>query len=157
MTLMTRLRLVVALLLALPATPAFAVQPDEVMQDRALEARARALSEGLRCMVCQNESIDDSDATLARDIRVFIRQRIAEGETNDQVRAYLVSRYGDFILLEPPFKPETWLLWLSAPLTFCAGLAAVFFARRRAPDATPALTAAEEAELAALRARDIGG
>ncbi len=152
---MQRLRLVFILLFAALAAPAFAVQPDEVMKDPALEARARALSEGLRCMVCQNQSIDDSDAPLARDIRLLIRQRIAQGESNEAVRAYLVSRYGDFILLKPPFKPETWLLWLSPPLTLCAGLAAVLFARRRAPPETPALTAQEEAQLAALT-RDQG-
>lgn len=151
MRLMAGLRVVLGLLLAFVAAPAIAVQPDELMKNPALEARARALSEGLRCMVCQNESIDDSEAPLARDIRILIRQRIAGGETSDQIRAYLVSRYGDFILLKPPFKPDTWLLWLSAPLTFLAGLAAVLIARRRAPDATPALTAEEEAELAVLR------
>jgi len=144
------LRLVLLLLFATLAAPSFAVQPDEVMKDPALEARARALSAGLRCMVCQNQSIDDSDAPLARDIRILIRQRIAEGESNEAVRAYLVSRYGDFILLKPPFRPETWLLWLSAPLTLCAGLAAVLIARRRAPSAMPALSAQEEAQLAAL-------
>jgi cytochrome c-type biogenesis protein CcmH len=147
---MRRLRLAPAFLFALLATPSFAVQPDEVMKDPTLEARARALSAGLRCMVCQNQSIDDSDAPLARDIRILIRQRIAEGESNNAVRSYLVSRYGDFILLKPPFKPETWLLWLSAPLTLCAGLAAVLFARRQAPATTPALSAQEEAQLAAL-------
>jgi cytochrome c-type biogenesis protein CcmH len=126
------------------------VQPDEVMKDPALEARARSLSGELRCMVCQNQSIDDSDAPLARDIRLLIRQRIGEGETNDAVRTYLVSRYGDFILLKPPFKPETLLLWLSAPLTLAAGLAAVLIARRRAPAATAALTPEEEARLARL-------
>ena len=153
---MARLRLVLAFLIALLAAPSFAVQPDEVMKDPALEVRARALSEGLRCMVCQNELIDDSEAPLARDIRILIRKRIAEGETNDRVRAYLVSRYGDFILLKPPFKPETWLLWLSAPLTLCAGLAAALIARRRAPAATPALSAEEEARLAMLTRRDGG-
>ncbi len=136
-------------LLALSA-PTLAVQPDEVMKDPALEARARALSAELRCMVCQNQSIDDSDAPLARDIRVLIRQRIGEGEPNDAVRSYLVSRYGDFILLKPPFKPETLLLWLSAPLTLLAGLAAVWIARRRAPPPTAPLTPDEEARLAAL-------
>ena len=151
---MCRLRLVLLLLFATLAAPCLAVQPDEVMKDPALEARARALSAGLRCMVCQNQSIDDSDAPLAHDIRVLIRQRIAEGESNDAVRNYLVSRYGDFILLKPPFKPETWLLWLSAPLTFCAGVAAVLVARRRAPPATPALSAQEEAQLAALTIDD---
>ena len=145
--------ILLALLVAL-ASPALAVQPDEVMKDPALEARARALSGELRCMVCQNQSIDDSDAPLARDIRLLIRQRIAEGETNDAVRTYLVSRYGDFILLKPPLKPETLLLWLSAPLTLAAGLAAVLIARRRAPRATEALTPEEEARLAALTKPD---
>ena len=144
-----RLPLVLAFLLALSA-PAFAVQPDEVMKDPALETRARALSSELRCMVCQNQSIDDSDAPLARDIRILIRDRIGKGESNDAVRTYLVSRYGDFILLKPPLKTETLLLWLSAPLTLVAGLGAVWFARRRAPPPTPALTAEEEARLAAL-------
>ena len=153
---MRRLRLALAFLFALLAAPCFAVQPDEVMKEPALEARARGLSEGLRCMVCQNESIDDSEAPLARDIRILIRKRIAEGETNDQVRAYLVSRYGDFILLKPPFKPETWLLWLSAPLTLCAGAAAALIALRRAPSATPPLSAEEEAQLAMLTRRDGG-
>jgi cytochrome c-type biogenesis protein CcmH len=130
------------------------VQPDELMKDPALESRARALSGELRCMVCQNQSIDDSDAPLARDIRVLIRQRIAEGESNEAVRSYLVSRYGDFILLKPPFKPETLLLWLSAPLTLAAGLVAVWLARRRAQVATQALSAEEEAQLAALTSDD---
>ena len=147
---MRSLRLVLLVVLAALAAPSFAVQPDELMKDPALESRARALSGELRCMVCQNQSIDDSDAPLARDIRVLIRQRIAEGESNEAVRTYLVSRYGDFILLKPPFKPETLLLWLSAPLTLAAGLLAVWLARRRAPVATQALSAEEEAQLAAL-------
>ena len=147
---MRRLLVALAFLFPLLAAPSFAVEPDEVMKDPALEARARALSEQLRCMVCQNQSIDDSEAPLARDIRILIRQRIAQGESNETVRSFLVSRYGDFILLKPPFKPETWLLWLSAPLTLGVGLAAVLFARRRAPGATPALTAEEEAQLAAI-------
>ena len=147
---MRSLRLVLLVFFAALAEPSFAVQPDELMRDPALESRARALSGQLRCMVCQNQSIDDSDAPLARDIRVLIRQRIAEGESNDAVRTYLVSRYGDFILLKPPFKPETLLLWLSAPLTLAAGLVAVWLARRRAPVTTRALSAEEEAQLAAL-------
>jgi cytochrome c-type biogenesis protein CcmH len=101
-------------------------------------------------MVCQNQSIDDSDAPLARDIRILIRRRIAEGESNDAVRSYLVSRYSDFILLKPPLKLETLLLWLSAPLTLCAGVAAVLLSRRRAPAAPAALTSEEEARLAAI-------
>jgi len=86
-----------------------------------MELRARNLSRELRCMVCQNQSIDDSDASLAKDIRLLIRQRIAKGESNAEVRDFLVSRYGDFILLKPPFKRETLLLWLSAPLTLTLG------------------------------------
>jgi len=144
-------------IVALAAAPAAAVQPDEMMKDPTLEARARTLSEELRCLVCQNQSIDDSDAPLARDIRILIRQRIASGESNDAVRAYLVSRYGDFILLKPPFKPETVLLWLSPALVLGAGLAAALFARRRAPRSTPALSAEEEARLAALTGGDRAG
>jgi cytochrome c-type biogenesis protein CcmH len=137
-------------LLASLAGPALAVQPDEVMKDPALETRARALSSELRCLVCQNESIDDSEAPLARDIRILIRERIGKGESNDSVRDYLVSRYGDFILLKPPFKPETLLLWLSPVLTLGLGVAAALYARRRAPSATPRLSEEEEARLAAL-------
>ena len=151
---MRLVRLALLVMLALGSAPALAVQPDEVMKDPALEARARTLSEELRCLVCQNQSIDDSDAPLARDIRILIRNRIAQGESNDAVRAYLVSRYGDFILLKPPFKPETLLLWLSPALVLGAGLAAALFARRRAPRATPALSAEEEARLAALTGGD---
>ncbi len=147
---MRRLRLALILIFAAIAAPSFAVQPDEVMKDPALEARARALSAELRCMVCQNQSIDDSDAPLARDIRILIRRRIAEGESNAAVRSYLVSRYGDFILLKPPFELDTLLLWLSPLITLCAGLAAVFVARRHMRTPAPALSAEEEARLAAL-------
>ena len=126
------------------------MQPDEVMKDPALEARARALSSELRCMVCQNQSIDDSDASLARDIRLLIRERIAKGESNEAVRDFLVSRYGDFILLKPPLKPHTLLLWLSAPLTLALGALAIAFAARRPPPPTPALSPEEEQRLAEL-------
>ena len=146
---MRRLRLALLALFVALSAPAFAVQPDEVMKDAGLEARARALSSELRCMVCQNQSIDDSDAPLARDIRLLIRERIGKGESNDQVRAYLVSRYGDFILLKPPFKLDTLILWLSPALVLCAGLAAIVMNRRKSPAAAPKLTAEEEAELAA--------
>ncbi len=114
-----------ALLLALVTLPALAVTPDELLPDPALEARARVLSAELRCMVCQNQSIDDSDASLAKDIRVLIRERIAKGETNAQIRDFLVSRYGDFILLNPPFRAGTWLLWLGAPLALALGALAL--------------------------------
>ncbi len=147
-----RAALVFALVLA--AAAAHAVQPDELLADPALEARARTLSSELRCMVCQNESIDDSDAQLAHDIRLLIRERIAKGESNDSVRAFLVSRYGDFILLKPPFKAQTLLLWLSAPLTLALGALAIWAAIRRARTATPALSAAEEERLAALSRDD---
>jgi len=116
-------------------------------------ARARTLAAELRCLVCQNQSIDDSDAPLARDIRLLIRQRIGEGESNADVRAFLVSRYGNFILLKPPFEGSTALLWLSGPLTLALGALGVYFARRRAPPPPPPLTAEEEKRLAEL-ARD---
>jgi cytochrome c-type biogenesis protein CcmH len=151
------IRFALLAVVALASASAIAVQPDEVMKDPALEARARALSEELRCLVCQNESIDDSDAPLARDIRVLIRERIGKGESNDAVRAYLVSRYGDFILLRPPFKAETWLLWLSPALILGLGAAAALYANRRAPRATPRLSAEEEARLQALTNGDAPG
>jgi len=132
------------------AFPAYAVQPDEMLRDPMLEGRARALSAELRCMVCQNQSIDDSDAPLARDIRLLIRDRIAKGESNNAVRAFLVSRYGDFILLKPPFKLETLLLWAGAPLALALGALAMWRASRVPQKATPALSEAEEARLAAI-------
>ena len=144
----------VCCLLLLGSSPLRAVEPKEMLADPALEARARNLSKELRCMVCQNQSIDDSEAPLARDIRVLIRERIGKGESNDSVRDYLVSRYGDFILLKPPFKPETLILWLSPVLTLGLGVAAALYARRRAPSATPRLSAEEEARLAALTGDD---
>jgi cytochrome c-type biogenesis protein CcmH len=146
---MRALRFALAALLLL-ANAAFAVQPDEIMSDPRLEARARSLSAELRCLVCQNQSIDDSDASLAKDIRVLIRERIGKGESNAAVKAFLVSRYGDFILLKPPLKPETLLLWLSAPLTLVLGGLAIWSATRRTPAAIPALSAAEERRVAEI-------
>jgi len=145
---MRRLRLV--LLALCVAAPALAVQPSEMLKDPELEARARALSSELRCLVCQNESIDDSDADLARDIRLLIRERITKGESNTQVRDFLVSRYGDFILLKPPLKLSTALLWFSAPLTFLLGGLAIWIASRRRPAPSAPLTADEERRLAEL-------
>ena len=147
---MVKLRALLALGFLLVAAVAGAVQPDEVMKDPALEARARTLSAELRCLVCQNQSIDDSDAPLAGDIRRLIRERIGQGESNDAVRAFLVSRYGNFILLKPPFEFSTVLLWLSGPLTLALGALAIYFAARRPRTPTPALSAAEEERLAAL-------
>ena len=147
---MSRLRALLALGFLLVAAAAGAVQPDEMMKDPALEARARTLSAELRCLVCQNQSIDDSDAPLAGDIRRLIRERIAQGESNDSVRAFLVSRYGNFILLKPPFELSTVVLWLSGPLTLALGALGVYLARRRAPTPPPPLSADEEKRLAEI-------
>jgi cytochrome c-type biogenesis protein CcmH len=149
---MATLRALLALGLLLVATAAGAVQPQEMMKDPALEARARTLSAELRCLVCQNQSIDDSDAPLAGDIRRLIRERIAQGESNDAVRAFLVSRYGNFILLKPPFELSTVLLWLSGPLTLALGALGIYFARRHAPAPPRPLTADEE-----MRLKEIAG
>ena len=136
-----------ALLALVVALPALAVQPGEQLRDPAQEARARALSAQLRCMVCQNESIDESDASLAKDIRVLIRERIVQGEDDAAIRDFLVSRYGDFILLKPPFKASTLLLWLSAPLTLLLGGWAIYAASRRRPAPVAALSEEEERRL----------
>jgi cytochrome c-type biogenesis protein CcmH len=142
------------LFLALAPTFAFAVTPDEMLSDPKLEARAEALSAQLRCMVCQNESIDESDAPLAHDIRVLVRQKMLEGESDAEIRAFLVTRYGDFILLKPPFKPETVLLWGAPLLLLIAGGVAIAVStmqrKTAAPAPPPALSAEEKARLAAL-------
>ncbi|MBZ9768543.1 cytochrome c-type biogenesis protein CcmH [Mesorhizobium sp. CA6] len=138
-----------ALLLALFfAGAAQAVKPDEVLQDPALEVRARALSEGLRCMVCQNQSIDESDADLARDLRILVRQRLVAGDTDQQVMDYIVSRYGEFVLLKPRFSLRNALLWGTPVfLLLAGGLFIVLSARSRrtVPDST--LSAEEQAAL----------
>ena len=139
-------------LLAWPA--AHAVQPDEIMSDPAKEARARELSRELRCMVCQNQSIDDSEAPLARDLRLLVRERIAAGDSNAKVLDFLVARYGEFVLLKPRFERQTLLLWLLAPLLLAGGSLALWLQmRRRAQDGTAVtlpLTPDEEARLSAL-------
>ena len=137
------------------AAPTFAVQPDEILPDPALETRARELSRELRCMVCQNQSIDDSDAPLARDLRLLVRERIAAGDSNSQVLDFLVARYGEFVLLKPRFERQTVLLWLLAPLLLIGGGLALWLQiRRRARSGAdlpaPPLTADEESQLAAL-------
>lgn len=146
------MRFVLALLVALTPGFALAVQPDEILKDPALEARARDLSSELRCLVCQNQSIDDSDASLARDLRLMVRERLQAGDNDAQVRDFLVQRYGDFILLKPPFKTETLLLWLAPLFVLAGGAAALFaFARRRRPVETASgLSGAEQAKLQAL-------
>lgn len=145
----------VLLLLLLLAGPAFAVLPDERLADPALEARARALSRDLRCVVCQNESIDDSNADLARDIRRLLRERLVAGDSDAQAVAYLVARYGDFVLLRPPVRADTWLLWFGpfALLALAAGGTALALRRRR-PAAPPPLTAEEQARLDRLMRED---
>jgi cytochrome c-type biogenesis protein CcmH len=137
------------LLLALAfAGAAQAVKPDEVLQDPALEARARALSEGLRCMVCQNQSIDESDADLARDLRVLVRQRLVAGDTDQQVMDYIVSRYGEFVLLKPRFSLRNALLWGTPVLLLLAGgLFIVLSSRSRRPASDSALSAEEKSAL----------
>ena len=127
-------RLIIVVLMALLALPhaARAVQPDEILKDPALEGRARALSQELRCMVCQNQSIDDSDAPLARDLRLLVRERLQKGDTDKQVLDFLVDRYGNFVLLKPPVEPQTLLLWGLSPLALIIGIGAlVVMARRR--------------------------
>jgi cytochrome c-type biogenesis protein CcmH len=128
---MSRAALVFAVVLALAPLPALAVQPDEIMKDPLLEGRARALSSELRCMVCQNQSIDDSDAQLARDIRVLVRERLKAGDSNAQILDFLVQRYGAFILLKPPFEVGTLLLWGTPFLALILGGGAILYATRR--------------------------
>lgn len=141
--------LALALVLATPA--AYAIGPDEMLKDPAQEARAHAIGKTLRCLVCQNESIEDSNADLAKDLRTIIRERIKAGESDRQVIDFMVSRYGDFVLLRPPVKPETWALWFG-PALVIAGAAAVIAlrSRRRRTASEAPLSPDESAELARL-------
>ena len=143
------------LLLALVfAGAAQAVKPDEVLPDPALEARARALSEGLRCMVCQNQSIDESDADLARDLRILVRQRLVAGDTDQQVMDYIVSRYGEFVLLKPRFSLRNALLWGTPVLLLLAGGIFIVLSARSRRSASVALSAEEQAALDKMLSRD---
>ena len=146
---------IILLLALLFAGAAQAVKPDEVLADPALEARARALSEGLRCMVCQNQSIDESDADLARDLRILVRQRLVAGDSDQQVMDYVVSRYGEFVLLKPRFDLRNALLW-GTPLLLLlvGGVFIVLTARSRRALATKSLSADEQAALDAILHRD---
>jgi len=155
------LGLVAALVIA-GASPVYAVQPDEIMSDPAKEARARDLSRELRCMVCQNQSIDDSEAPLARDLRLLVRERIAAGDRDAQVMDFLVARYGEFVLLKPRLKPHTLLLWLLPPLALAGGGLALWAHHRRRNrvagqenDPMPSLSADEEARLEKLMAGEV--
>jgi cytochrome c-type biogenesis protein CcmH len=143
------------------SSAAYAVEPDEIMSDPAKESRARDLSRELRCMVCQNQSIDDSEAPLARDLRLIVRERIAAGDSDAQVIDFLVARYGEFVLLKPRFAPHTLLLWLLPPLALAGGALALWtHGRRRAKSATAQddssfkLTADEETRLERLMATE---
>ena len=145
------------IVLTLASSAALAVQPDEVLPDAALEARARTLSKELRCMVCQNQSIDDSDAPLARDLRILVRERLQAGDSDRQVIDFLVARYGEFVLLKPPFSAHTALLWLGpAAVVLLGALGLLLAARRRRTDSSAAtaeatqLTPAEEARLSEI-------
>jgi len=143
---------VIAVALALAGT-ARAVEPDEMLKDPAQEARAEAIGRQLRCPVCKTESIEESDADFTKDLRKLVREQVAAGKTDAQVLDYMHSRYGDFILLKPPFKPSTWVLWLAPPVILVlGGIFAFFMTRRRSttPEAQP-LTAAEKAEVEALK------
>jgi cytochrome c-type biogenesis protein CcmH len=144
--------LLITILLLAGAAPALAVQPDEVLPDPALERRAREISAELRCLVCQNQSIDDSDAPLARDLRVLVRERLKAGDSNQAVRSFVVDRYGEFVLLKPPVGPHTLLLWLTPLLVLAAGGAGIWATvrRRKAVTAPAPLSEAELAALAAI-------
>ena len=150
---MRRLALI-ALLIALAApTAALAVEPDEILRDPALEARARNLSSELRCLVCQNQSIDDSAAPLARDLRVLVRERLTAGDSDSQVLNFLVARYGEFVLLKPRFELHNLLLWGLPPVVLLAGMIALFLTARRRQSANlqaPALSAAEQQRITTL-------
>ena len=141
------------LLAALATVPAWAVRPDEMLSDPKLEARAREVGQELRCLVCRNQSIDDSDADLAHDLRVLVRERIKAGDSNDQVIDFIRSRYGDFVLLRPPLETGTLLLWGGPALILLLGAFGIYryYRRRRAGDqAPPALSAEERHRLKAL-------
>jgi cytochrome c-type biogenesis protein CcmH len=149
------LALVFAVTVMAGASAAYAVQPDEIMADPVKEARARELSRELRCMVCQNQSIDDSEAPLARDLRLLVRERLAAGDSDAQVIDFLVARYGEFVLLKPRLEPHTLLLWLLPPLALAGGGIALWIHGRRRTRAAMAetavsLTPEEEARLASL-------
>ena len=142
--------LLVALLLV--ASPSVAVEPSEMLADPVLEARAREIGQALRCVVCQNQSIDDSSAEVARDMRRAVRERLTAGDSNEQVYAFMVARYGDYVLLKPPFKARTLVLWLGAPALLVLAAVALWLAarRRRAPQPPQPLSDEERRRLAAI-------
>ena len=150
--------LAVLALASAPGDRALAVKPDEMLADAAMEARAREISKGLRCLVCQNQSIDDSNAELARDLRVLVRQRLQAGDSDEAVFRFVVDRYGDFVLLKPPMKPVTYVLWFGPLLILLGAVATLvfFFIRRRGTriTASPALSADDLRRLETLLGED---
>lgn len=151
---MTGLMRSLILVAALIATPVFAVQPDEILKDPVLEARARELSKGLRCLVCRNENIDDSNADLARDLRLLVRERLVAGDSNDQALAFIVDRYGEYVLLNPTSKGANLILWIAGPALLLVGGAIAFSYLRRRQNASERapenLSEEEEKRLAEL-------
>ena len=150
--------IVAVLSFATAVTPSLAVQPDEILPDAAMESRARAMSAQLRCLVCQNQSIDDSNAPLARDLRLLVRERLKAGDSDQEVMDYVVARYGEFVLLKPPFNAATLLLWLTPLLAL---LAAIYLVRasmqggtRDASQQASKLTAEERKKLAEVLERE---
>jgi cytochrome c-type biogenesis protein CcmH len=148
-------RLLLAVALVAVALPAAAIRPDEILADPALETRARNLGKELRCLVCQNQSIDDSEADLARDLRKLVRERLVAGDSDPEIRRFLVDRYGDFVRLDPPLKLATAVLWFGPALVLVLGLVGVVTFLRRRPTAAPAaLDAADRARLERVLAED---
>ena len=143
---MRRLATIATLIFAVASVQALAVQPDEMLNDPKLEARARELSREIRCMVCQNQSIDDSEAPLARDLRLLVRERINKGDSDRQVLDFLVERYGEFVLLKPRLEGKTIILWALPPAALIAGVIGLLFSmrRRRSSQSEPATLSAEE-------------
>jgi cytochrome c-type biogenesis protein CcmH len=145
-------RLALAAVLFVAAAPALAIEPDEVLRDPALEARARGISAELRCLVCQNQSIDDSDAPLARDLRLLVRDRLKSGDTDAEVRSFVVQRYGEFVLLRPPVGWHTALLWAGPPVVLIAAAFGLLRSRRqRRVSAEPPLSPEEEERIRTLQ------
>jgi cytochrome c-type biogenesis protein CcmH len=143
---MRRLAAIALVLAIIASSSSLAVQPEEMLKDPKLEARARELSRELRCMVCQNQSIDESEAPLARDLRLLVRERLTKGDTDQQVLDFLVVRYGEFVLLKPPLESKTIILWALPALALLAGAVGLFFAvrRRRTAQLEPATLSIEE-------------
>ncbi|PWE30195.1 cytochrome C biogenesis protein CcdA [Pararhodobacter marinus] len=143
-------RLLLALTMLALALPALAVQPDEILADPALEARAREITAELRCVVCRNESVDDSNADIARDIRLMVRERLVAGDTNEEAIQYMVDRFGEFVLLNPRATGANLILWVTGPVLLIVGLGIALVAIRRRKPGPEALSDAEEARLRQL-------